>query len=200
MWMKAQWEAAGKPLLDGKPDRKAVNKFIESNGPVEVNDGLPQKWFLMQSFGIDLATGQEDPGISDVIKAVAEAASVRVDILACSLAGTDQGRAWVQKCEKEFGTNFAASTDVTGNAAQGANWVLETDGIDLCDVYFDAKKIGAWQITLGKGKYPCNWCANRTNDEERVCGACRKKRGGGGGGKPRQPRYFRRTRGGSDSD
>ena len=24
LWRKAQWEAAGKPLLDGKPDRKAI--------------------------------------------------------------------------------------------------------------------------------------------------------------------------------
>lgn len=64
---------------------------------------------------------------------------------------------------------------------------METDGIDLCDVYFDSNKIGAWQITLGKGKYPCKSCANRTNYENRVCGNCRKKKTDGGGGGAKLP-------------
>ena len=56
----------------------------------------------------------------------------------------------MQKWEEELSTNFAAPIDVTGNAEQGGNWVLETDGIDLCYVYFDICKISEWQIILGK--------------------------------------------------
>lgn len=173
-WEKVQWEAAGKPVKEnGEMDWDSVAKFMDKNGAVRSD--IPDKWYILESHGVDLAEGIEDPGVEAVIKALAEAASVRVDILACSLASTDKGRAKLQAWEKETNTNFAASTDITGNAEQGGNWVLETDGIDLCDVYFDATKLQNWQVTLGKGKYPCRLCPNRTNYNSRICGSCKKK-------------------------
>ena len=36
--------------------------------------------------------------------------------------------------EAESGINLAASTDLTGNQANGGNWLMETDGVNVKDV------------------------------------------------------------------
>ena len=46
------------------------------------------------------------------------------------------------------GVNFAASIDDSGNAAQGGDWVLETDGIPADAVYFDSERVSAFTELL----------------------------------------------------
>lgn len=148
-------------------------------------DEPPPKWFLTCDHGVDFEQAQSDLGVDDFIQALADAASVRVDMLACSFADSKQGKEWIAKWEKKTATNFAASTNCTGNAEVGGDWVLETDGVDVCSVYFHVDQLEKWQVALGKGKYACEatqlregrWkrCPNTTNYETQICGACKRK-------------------------
>ena len=68
----------------------------------------------------------------------------RVDFLASSLASTDAGKALVSEIAHITGHETAASTDLTGNAAQGGDWNLEfTAGakdarqVDLVQTYLN---------------------------------------------------------------
>lgn len=93
---QAQWEAAGKPLDEhGEMDMKALSQYLMSQE--KSPSILPEKWFLLKSHGIDLVSGTEDPGVGDIIRTIADAASIRVDVLACSLAQSEQGREWSRK-------------------------------------------------------------------------------------------------------
>ena len=38
--------------------------------------------------------------------------------------------------EREAKANFAASTDLTGNPKAGGDWVMESDNVNVRDVYF----------------------------------------------------------------
>eukprot|EP00931_Biecheleriopsis_adriatica_P100468 TRINITY_DN75785_c0_g1_i1.p1 TRINITY_DN75785_c0_g1~~TRINITY_DN75785_c0_g1_i1.p1 ORF type:complete len:217 (+),score=35.09 TRINITY_DN75785_c0_g1_i1:103-753(+) len=143
-------------------------------------DEAPPKWFLTCDHGVDFERAESDPTVDDCFQAVADATSVRVDLLACSFAETTQGKEWLAKWEKKTRINFAASTNCTGNPEVDGDWVLETDGIDACNVYFNVDKLMKWQVALGKGKYKCEvplfggGCKNMTNYENRICGRCKK--------------------------
>ena len=176
-------------IEDGTPDQSKIEEALRSRLSMapEASPGVPEKWFITASGGVDLAEATSDLGVDEVFQAVADAASVRVDILACSLADTPAGKEWVMHWEKKTKTNFAASTNLTGNAEVGADWILETDGIDVCAVYFHEEKIKDWEVTLGKGKRVCYvgfrgaGCgakdftkANRSDRSSEICNACIK--------------------------
>ena len=75
----------------------------------------------------------------------------RVDLFACSLLGTEMGRDIFHSIERETKTNFSASADATGNPSQpGADWVMESDGIDVFDMYFHPSLAEAFTGTFGK--------------------------------------------------
>ncbi len=65
----------------------------------------------------------------------------RIDLLACNLAADQTGIKFVTDLETLTGKNVAASSDLTGNAAHGGNWTLETDHVDVQKVYFDDHRI-----------------------------------------------------------
>ena len=88
-----------------------------------------------------------------VLRALADAVvdDGRVDLFACSLLGTETGREIFHSIERETKTNFAASEDATGNPSQpGADWVMESDGIDVFDLYFHPSLSDAFTGTFGK--------------------------------------------------
>ena len=60
----------------------------------------------------------------------------RVDLLACSLLKSREGREVFEAIERETKCNFAASDDVTGNLRDGGDWVMESDNVDIRDDYF----------------------------------------------------------------
>ncbi len=72
----------------------------------------------------------------------------RIDLLACGLASNDTGALLVAALEEFACVNFAASSDKTGNPATGGNWVLETDGIDVADIYFAPERLSLYQGSL----------------------------------------------------
>jgi hypothetical protein len=150
MKVDAAWEENGKPCLaDGSKDYATI--FDLKPELDLILDSKPEKWFPLKNHGVDLA-GAADPGMDQVIQTMADASSVRIDILACSLAATQAGKDWLARWEKETKINFTASTNVTGNPEHGGDWVMETDGVNVEDVYFHRDKIKKWEVTLLKGE------------------------------------------------
>ncbi|MHC4884236.1 MAG: DUF4347 domain-containing protein, partial [Planctomycetota bacterium] len=74
----------------------------------------------------------------------------RLDLLACDVAGTPEGDLLVLSLEDMTGTNVAASTDYTGDADVGGDWILETDNIDTESTYFDSEQLDAFDARLAK--------------------------------------------------
>lgn len=91
----------------------------------------------LQNFWREMATLMEEGG--------------RIDLLACNFA--HQEFSFLQQLEESTGVNFAASLDLTGNGVQGGNWILESDGIDLQEIYFQKERVHHWQHTL-RDAYP----------------------------------------------
>lgn len=72
----------------------------------------------------------------------------RIDLLACNLASSPEGLDLLNELENLTGTNFAASTDLTGSEHLSADWILESDNIYASLLYFDSSLIESWQGAL----------------------------------------------------
>lgn len=108
------------------------------------------KWHLLEKCGVQIgAGGESDKGAEEILQALADAAAVRLDLLACDLAASKVGLQWINDWEKKIGKNVAASTDITGNTQSGGNWVLETDGINVAQVYFKQAQLRQFGATFG---------------------------------------------------
>ncbi|OQX25407.1 MAG: hypothetical protein BWK80_15785, partial [Desulfobacteraceae bacterium IS3] len=75
----------------------------------------------------------------------------RIDLLACNVTADHAGEQFVTNLEGITGKHVAASSDITGNASFGGNWMLETGNVDLKKVYFDDHKIDSYDGTLLNG-------------------------------------------------
>lgn len=75
----------------------------------------------------------------------------RIDLLACNVTADHAGEQFVTNLEGITGKHVAASSDITGNASFGGNWILETGNVDLKNVYFDDHKIDSYDGTLANG-------------------------------------------------
>lgn len=73
----------------------------------------------------------------------------RVDLFACSLLQSAAGLSALATIERVTCTNFAASTNMTGNPKFGGDWTMESDGIDVCNLYFGAAELARFEGTLG---------------------------------------------------
>ncbi len=73
-----------------------------------------------------------------------------IHLLGCEVAATQRGRALIDELEHISGKNVAASTDKTGNVSSQADWELETDQINIQQLYFDADIVANWTATLAE--------------------------------------------------
>ena len=113
-----------------------------------LDHGAPGRFCLLKSVGggdIDLA----DLASSDIaafLKALGGLVKPggRIDLLGCSVAAGPAGRALLAQVEALTGVNVTASTDKTGGAAD-ADWVMETDNLNVAKDYFDKAKVAAWK-------------------------------------------------------
>jgi len=106
---------------------------LASHGPADGSD----TWAISSKVVLDFA----DPkgGAMAVLEALAEAVQTggRVDLLACNLIATPEGKAFLKDLEKRTGCNFAASVDKTGNPKDDTvDWIMESDGVDIRELYF----------------------------------------------------------------
>ena len=59
-----------------------------------------------------------------------------IDLISCAFYAN---RGWVyvlQQLETQLGINFRASINNTGNIASGGDWIQESDGVNIQDIYF----------------------------------------------------------------
>lgn len=120
---------------------------LASHGPADGSD----TWAISSKVVLDFA----DPkgGAMAVLEALAEAVQTggRVDLLACNLIATPEGKAFLKDLEKRTGCNFAASVDKTGNPKDDTvDWIMESDGVDIRELYFT-------DTTLFDGTFMDNW-------------------------------------------
>ena len=111
----------------------------------------------LEGGGLELANGHpvsletlHNPELQAFWQGVAEllAPGGRIDLLACDVAAGPDGQALVDALEETAGVNFAASSDLTGNAEHGGDWCLETDHVDAGAVYFDPHQIAEFRGVL----------------------------------------------------
>ena len=72
----------------------------------------------------------------------------RLDLLGCNIAQSEEGRELISRLEELGGFEVAASEDLTGNAINGADWILEYGDIDLSNVYFSEPNLLTWEGLL----------------------------------------------------
>ena len=75
-------------------------------------------------------------GVTRVMVALGDAVceNGRVDLFACSLLSHEDGMAALSAIEEVTQTNFAGSTDLTGNPKDGGDWIMESDNVDVADL------------------------------------------------------------------
>ncbi len=74
--------------------------------------------------------------------------SGRVDLLNCGLASTIEGAVVAADLESLTGHAVASSSDATGSADHGGNWILENGDVNLVGTYFSADRITEYHGTL----------------------------------------------------
>ena len=114
-----------------------------------LDHGAPGRFCLLKSVGggdIDLADLATDASIAAFFKGIGGLVKPggRIDLLGCSVAAGPAGRALLAQVEALTGVTVTASTDKTGGA-EGADWEMETHGLDVAKDYFDKEKIAAWK-------------------------------------------------------
>ena len=73
-----------------------------------------------------------------------------LDFLGCALLQSSDWKYTLETLETEqhLHLNIRASDDATGNLKVGADWVLETDNVNIKELYFDGESIEKWYYTL----------------------------------------------------
>ncbi len=90
-----------------------------------------------------------DRVIALIKRFVTQSPSLIVDILCCSLTDP-MYKEEVLKVEQDLGINIRYSTDLTGNATEGANWIMESElseVVNVKDTYFTNSVLG-WKGVL----------------------------------------------------
>lgn len=126
--------------LDDRPaDSIALATHGLADGGFELVDGHA---VTLESLG--------DPALQHFWRGLAAlvAPEGRIDLLACDAAAGPRGQALIDTLEHLTGVDFAASTDATGNAAHGGDWVLESDQIAVGALYFDTQRLRAFDHVL----------------------------------------------------
>jgi hypothetical protein len=116
---------------------------LANHGPDE--NGL---WSVCSDYPVSLTTLDKAwPKLMPMFQALASMVSSpahlgHVDLLACGFAANSTGVECIKMIEKQVNAKFAASTDDTGNVAQGGNWDLELGGRSVAPIYFYEEMLG----------------------------------------------------------
>jgi len=113
-----------------------------------IDHGKPGDFCLLKCVaGGSVSTSElnSSPEIQALFKDLAQYVSPggRIDLMACSVAQNDTKM--VDELKRITGVTVAASTDLTGGAMKGGDWVMETIGKDVSGDYFEKAKLTRWQ-------------------------------------------------------
>jgi len=154
-WETATAETLAKMIADAKDEMTDDEGFdsiaFACHGP-PAPAGETLHWAITKSAVLNSSmTTLGDVG--KVLKALAGATKKggRVDLLACNLLKNDFGKELLKKIESRTRTNFAASSNVTGNPKNGGDWVMESDNINIGPIYF--KNLETFRGTFAEA--PC---------------------------------------------
>jgi len=119
------------------PNNKFQSIALACHGP----QGDSGSWKVSEEImvGADAAEMNDvTSGASKLITALGDAVvdGGRVDLFACKLLKTETGQAIFKAIQEKTQTNFAASDDLTGNPTAGGDWIMESDGTNVKDMYF----------------------------------------------------------------
>lgn len=108
-----------------------------------VHDSGEARFYLTRSETISLVSIQRNVKHRAFWKGLGKVVSTdgRIDIFACNVTSSEEGKALISSLEDIAGANVAASSNRTGNTFAGGDWVLETDNIDIADCYFDHQRL-----------------------------------------------------------
>ena len=123
---------------------------------------------LTDTLDVDATTLMSTPELVDFFESLGALTDEdgRIDLLGCNVGLGDDGAQLVEKLEDITGKNVAASDDLTGNPDDGGDWQLESDGIDVDDIYFDGDELGELDEVLGSPKIPGDF--NNVSYSERI--------------------------------
>lgn len=136
------------PELKEAIDTRAKGTKFASVGLID--HGKPGEFCLLKCVaGGSVSTSElgSSPEIQAFFKDLAKYVSPggRIDLMACSVAQNDTKM--VDELERITGVTVAASSDMTGGATKGGDWVMETIGKDVSGDYFEKAKLARWQET-----------------------------------------------------
>eukprot|EP00931_Biecheleriopsis_adriatica_P116682 TRINITY_DN92291_c0_g1_i1.p1 TRINITY_DN92291_c0_g1~~TRINITY_DN92291_c0_g1_i1.p1 ORF type:complete len:855 (-),score=142.21 TRINITY_DN92291_c0_g1_i1:209-2470(-) len=125
-----------------------------------LDHGTSGSFAFLKSVGdgyLDLKDVRNDKEVEEFFQFLAsfvktKAAGGRIDLMACSTAAGPRGQELLAHLEQRTGVTWAASTDETGagqDAEDGFDWVLESHGIDVSELYFCPGSLTSWLYTLG---------------------------------------------------
>ncbi|MCH1429278.1 MAG: DUF4347 domain-containing protein, partial [Chlamydiales bacterium] len=144
--------------IDLKELAEHIKHSVEARGGVVSNlalltHGDDAQFRLTDDKIVTLETLKSDPTIQEFFISISELVDEdgRIDLLACNLAASEEGRELLAELELLTNVNFAASTDLTGAASLGGDWILETDNIQVDDVYFSSsedRSVEDWEQVL----------------------------------------------------
>ncbi|MCP4441022.1 MAG: DUF4347 domain-containing protein [Aureispira sp.] len=109
-----------------------------------IDHGEPGEFCLTKNTDVSQeALDKAETGVADFFSGVSQlvAEDGRVDLLACNLYASPDGKKLVKNLEALTNTNFAASDNLTG---KNGDWNLESDDVDLMAIYFEPKLLQPW--------------------------------------------------------
>ncbi len=113
--------------------------------------GHGEGWFfLSQNEPVSTHSLSSDPEQFKFWEAVGDmlAPEGRIDLLGCSLAGSEAGQDLIAAIQGLSGVAVAASDDPTGDGQSGGDWILETHDLDAAALYFDSSRLERFQGLL----------------------------------------------------
>ena len=136
-------------VFDRKTDTYAsLLRKVASSGPsvvktvgiVQHGDSHSSTYRLLDTEKPALLSEASGPSWTDLIRFFNTLKTVYsveiIDLISCSLLANPQWVAALNQLEVRTKINFRASADPTGNLANGGNWIQESDGVNIQDVYF----------------------------------------------------------------
>jgi hypothetical protein len=113
---------------------------LANHGP-KPSDDTSFEWAITKDISIKSVDELKDPNncVRRVLEALGKATieGGRVDLFACNLLASEEGKAIFKEVEALTKCNFAASTNKTGNpTSKDTDWVMESDNVDVKGMYF----------------------------------------------------------------
>jgi hypothetical protein len=115
-----------------------------------MDHGKPGEFCLLNGNSVSLKSLSEKPELEGFFVKLGKmvAANGRIDLLACNLTAGLEGKNLLASLENLTKRNFAASSNLTGD---GGDFILESDNVNVQNVYFLSDKIKAWKHSCAEG-------------------------------------------------